>query len=104
MGFGVDDFKIGDRVIFRQWDDMAAEFGTDSGRDIKCRKGFTHSMRPLCGTTATITELNSSGTVKLCDFDYDGMVSWWYSVDMIAPVALPDFNECEFGRMLVGDC
>lgn len=64
------EFKVGDRVRIRDWDDMVREFGTpDSDGDIKitipCRFGnitrpyttwFLGEMRGCCGRVATVGE------------------------------------------------
>ncbi len=44
--------KVGDKAVVREWDDMAKEFGVDSGGAIK--NGFVRSMRKYCGKTVTI--------------------------------------------------
>ena len=71
-------FKVGDRVRFRSWDDMEREFGVDPAyrRGGICIRGgliyFSHCMRPLCGTYATIETMRKYKTgiteVKLKDF------------------------------------
>ncbi len=53
-------FKVGDRVRFRSWDDMASEFGVEpeTGRiNIRNKIYFTKDMRPLCETCATIKSM-----------------------------------------------
>lgn len=75
-------FKVGDRVRFRDWDDMAKEFGTDNGCNIPCKFVFVKSMRQLCGTYATIESIDGS-RVFLKDFTAEGDPDWIYSTDMI---------------------
>lgn len=50
----VKEFKIGEKVRIRQWDDMAKEFGVNSSGDINCSVIFSQRMRHLCGKKATI--------------------------------------------------
>ena len=47
-------FKIGDRVIVRQWEDMKKEFGLLHSGSINVLFGFTKKMRAVCGKSATI--------------------------------------------------
>lgn len=49
------DFKVGDLVRIRSWDDMAKEFGVDYNGDITCKCYFNHDMRRLCGIEFKIT-------------------------------------------------
>lgn len=51
------DPQVGDRVMFRDWDDMEYEFGLNVYGAIDCKFYFTEKMRPLCGTEFTITEI-----------------------------------------------
>ena len=54
-------FKVGDRVRFRSWDDMASEFRIEpeTGRiNIRNKIYFTKDMRPLCKTCATIKSMS----------------------------------------------
>lgn len=52
-------YHVGDRVIVRQWDDMAAEFGLDVYGDIKVPKAyFTEPMKRYCGNTLPIVRIN----------------------------------------------
>lgn len=81
------NFKVGDKVRIRQWDDMAKEFGIDKNGDIEASSGFIQEMKPLCGKKAKIGEIYGK-RVFLEDFedceeldtDYD------YSMDMIEHV------------------
>lgn len=50
-----EKFYPGDRVVFRDWDDMAEEFGTNgSGSAINVPLTFTKDMRHLCGQEFTV--------------------------------------------------
>lgn len=48
------EYKIGDKVKVRTWEDMKKEFGLGWGDNIKCRCAFTESMRKYCGKIVTI--------------------------------------------------
>ena len=61
-------FKIGDRVIVREFDDMKEEFGVDGHGDIDCRFTFVKKMKYLCGETGTITYVSSFG---ICSVSFD---------------------------------
>jgi hypothetical protein len=84
------EFRPGDRVRFRKWDDMAAEFGenSDSGA-IDIRPYFTLAMKHLCGTEATITAIDKSGygtySCTLTDFTANGRVEFYYCFEMLEP-------------------
>lgn len=81
------NFKVGDKVVIRDWDDMEAEYGTNKETgSIICQHTFTRKMEHLCGRTATITSIGVFG-VKL-DFQPkpEGNIGWTYSTDMIRKV------------------
>jgi len=78
------DFKVGDRVRIRAWDDMEKEYGLNELMNIKCKKTFTSGMKNLCGRTATISETREDGVVNLCDWDdSSGDIAWQFSTDML---------------------
>lgn len=74
-----ETYEIGDKVIIRDWDDMASEFG-DNGGSIPCRCGFVPAMREYCGKILTIKELYGSCSV-IFEEDIGNRFSW--STDMI---------------------
>lgn len=77
------DFKAGDLIRIRQWDDMAQEFGISWG-SINCECGFPKTMGHLCGKTAIISSISSERRVTLRDFkNVSGRTNWAYSIDMI---------------------
>ena len=43
------DFKAGDRVAIRSWEDMEAEFGLNRYGNIDCEFVFVREMEYLCG-------------------------------------------------------
>lgn len=80
------EFKVGDRVRIRDWNDMAKEFGTSSNGDIPCENGFTKGMRYLCGSVCTIKQIDK-GDVLLDEWDKSNEDhSWSFSTDMIVKI------------------
>ena len=66
----MSDFKIGDKVVIREWDDLKAEFKATvykEGIDLLNGVIFANNMYHLCGRTATIIDIN--GTDVLLDFE-----------------------------------
>ena len=53
----MSEYKKGDLVIFRDWDDMAAEYGYDRFESIDCTFSFSRAMQHLCGEIATISSV-----------------------------------------------
>ena len=98
-------FKVGDRVRFRSWDDMEREFGMDAAypKGGICIRGgliyFSHCMRPLCGTYATIETMRKYETgiteVKLKDFSCKD--TWLrihvFSTDMLEPASTKEYKS-----------
>lgn len=84
------NFKVGDRVVVRDWDDMEREYGVyPTSGTIKCRNGFTDTMRHLCGRTATVESVND--TSIMVDFDdKSGDIHWLYDSCM--------FNHIDSGK------
>ena len=84
------NFKVGDRVVVRDWDDMEREYGVyPTSGTIKCRNGFTDTMRHLCGRTATVESVND--TSIMVDFDdKSGDILWLYDSCM--------FNHIDSGK------
>lgn len=92
------EFKVGDRVRIKSWEQMEKEFGknSDGGIDcIACKCGFNSEMRHLCGRTATISEINDY-KVKLTDWSDDtGGLYWTISTDMIELVDTSKFTKSD---------
>lgn len=98
------NFKVGDRVVVRDWDDMEKEYGVyDGSGTIKCPNGFTVTMKHLCGRTATVTSVN--GTSISVDFDdKSGDVYWSYTKCMFNPTDVPaPEKEKPEAKFKVGD-
>ena len=84
------DFNPGDRVRFRSWDDMEAEYGLDGDEGfINCMFQFVEDMRDLCGKEYTIDWIDADGEVGLESFDEPYTIS----TDMIEPV------NCDQGEL-----
>lgn len=64
------EFKIGDKVRIRQWDDMEAEFGLN-GLDIQCNLYFIPEMRHLCGVEGIVRLIHEDEKVELITDNYD---------------------------------
>ena len=110
MSYPAESFHTGDRVRFRQWDDMASEFPCGPDGDIRlpgvC---FSRGMAHLCGTEATITSVTHwddwYSMAYLTDFQYRGRggTSWYYSTDMLEPASdYGTFSGADFVAMLGG--
>lgn len=79
-------FKVGDRVQFKDWDEMLKEYGTDAfENEIATYCSFTDKMKHLCGTYATIKNKNDV-YVGLEDFTAEGDTGWQYDIQMLKPV------------------
>lgn len=85
------NFKVGDTVRIRSWEDMKEEFGVeDFNREemISCRKAFIKDMEPLCGEITTIEKINDY-SVKL-SFNFEATkyknTNWMFSTDMIEKI------------------
>ena len=74
------NFKAGDRVVVRDWDDMAKEYGVGKWGDIPKDSQFTNSMKHLCGRTATVTCVEAGFSYKKVKVDFDdksGSTACW---------------------------
>ena len=85
------EFKVGDKVKIRQWDDMVKEFGLDDdhyGNIDMEYTSFSKKMKYLCGEIATIKSFN-----KRCDhyvyLEFHNKVDkpncWTYTIEMLEP-------------------
>lgn len=79
------ELKRGDRVCFREWRDMADEFGCNENGTIKCKYGFMDDMIPLCGTYATVESVDYDGRVRLMYFSNTAFdtAAYAFSADML---------------------
>lgn len=91
------EFRVGDVVQFKEWDEMCEEFEGDNnaGRITFHRDGINHTfidgMRHLCGTTAVIASFyeNNHLYVDLKDFSTNGDTHWGYHIYMLKPFTPP---------------
>ena len=60
------NFKIGDKVKIRQWDEMVKEFGYSNltKTSINCNYSFTQEMKYLCGKEIEIKSILKSNTIQ----------------------------------------
>lgn len=70
------EYKVGDKVIIREWDDMEREFGVDSSGDIKAACCFVKPMRDYCGKKMTIGGITCGGNYTMVNGD-----RWIFSAD-----------------------
>ena len=74
-------YEVGDRVLVKEWDDMASEYGIDEDGDIKTGVVFfVKAMKKYCGRIMTISSVESS---EIFYFEDSG---WSFSNDMIEGV------------------
>jgi len=64
---GNREFKVGDKVRIRQWDDMVKEFGLRSPTYINCNGTFTGDMKYLCGKEIIIRKIDEDGCIQNID-------------------------------------
>ena len=89
------DFKVGDIIQFKDWDEMVEEYNGNDDRIYFNKPDINHSfineMRNLCGTTAVIANFSKNNPlyVNLKDFTAEGRTSWIYHVYMFKPVSAP---------------
>lgn len=91
------NFKVGDRVVVRDWDDMVAEYGVSKWGDIPKDSQFTNSMKHLCGRTATVkrveNRINQRIIIKVDFDDKSGSTCWAYNPWMFNPTDAPAHEE-----------
>lgn len=77
-------FRAGDRVRFKTWEQMEKEFGLDENGDIRTIARFSKLRKHLCGTFATIDSLTGS-YVGLRVFSAQEEDHYLCTLDMIEP-------------------
>ena len=96
------NFKVGDRVVVREYDDMAKEYGTSQSGSIHRGSGFNSGMRHLCGRTATVKSV--LGDHIGVDFDdKSGDTVWSYDSWMFNPTDAPTQSKTPESKFKVGD-
>ena len=101
------DFKVGDRVVVRDWGDMAKEYGVTKWGDIPKDSQFTNSMKHLCGRTATVTCVEAGFRYKNVKVDFDdksGSTAYWtFNPWMFNPSDAPAQSKTPEAKFNVGD-
>lgn len=83
------NFKVGDKVRIRDWEDMKKEFGVENledGENIPCKYSFTSKMKHLCGRTVVLEKINSDGFIFLSNWSDNSDTGWSFSTDMIEKI------------------
>lgn len=96
------EFKVGQKVKIRKWDDMVSEYGVDGLGDIACDGTFVKGMKPLCGLIFTISEINDTHVYFKKDPAYNNMyTNWEFSTDMIEPATIyPEMPSINIGDIV----
>ena len=101
------NFKAGDRVVVRDWDDMAKEYGVSKWGDIPKDSQFTSSMKHLCGRTATVTCVEKGFGYKKVKVDFDdksgSTACWTFNPWMFNPIDIPAQSKTPEAKFKVGD-
>lgn len=98
------NFKVGDRVRIRQWEDMAKELGFLSSLGAISTKitAFTPEMKHLCGRIAEIKKIKLDGEVKLHKWsDNSGDTKFVFDIDMIEPTEPEQITITRYGQKVV---
>ena len=88
----MSEFKTGDFVQFKEWDEMEQEFGVNSTGSIKVLCSFTREMKPFCGVVARIADVihkeGTSSKIVCIDFGEQEFSGEWFSfsTDMIKKI------------------
>ena len=96
------EFKVGDKVRIRQWDDMAEEFGLNENGNIDCLYCFVDEMKIFCGEIATIVCINGI-TVHLRFNNGKSNSRWNFSRDMLEPYTPRVAKAGEYVRTIKGE-
>lgn len=79
-----EDIYVGQRVQFRDWEDMKAEFGELEKGYINCTPCFSKHMKYLCGKEFTV-ESAENGIIYKPKFYHQSR--WWIiGSEMLKPV------------------
>lgn len=103
------EFKVGDKVRIRQWDDMVEEFGTNKSGYIKCLYGFVDEMKKFCSEIATIIEIgyvpNNGNSRIYLRFNNEKLNEndWDFSTDMIEPCTPRVAKAGEYVKVIEGE-
>ena len=82
------EFKVGDLVRIREWDEMAEFYGTDAYGDIDVNEDvmFVGDMKCLCGTESTIESIDSYCDAPRYLFDNEKLNKWIITGEMLEHV------------------
>lgn len=80
-----NDYKVGDKVKIRQWDDMEKEFWLDTNGNIDCREDFVSQMKEFCWKTLTISSV-------MPDYFKVRETHWDFSTDMFEKEYIEPIN------------
>lgn len=98
----IEDIVIGETYRFRQWEDMANEFGVSSDGSYIQIPGpaFIKDMQYLCGSDFVVLKAAFGGRVVL-----EGVTSWGISCHMLEPIEpADDMREISINlEMFLGD-
>ena len=78
-------YKVGDIVQIRQWDDMVREFGVSEYGSIQCHCSFVKEMKKYCGKRLQIVDIDLSVANH---YYLNGAPSWTFTLDMFEKGAL----------------
>ena len=92
-------FKVGDRVRIKSWDRMAEEYIEEAGGITLPVSRFDNAMKPLCGLTATIKNINGD-RVKLKNWSDGDEHTWTFTIYMIERVYIKNEEEKEMNKVL----
>lgn len=84
-----EEFKPGDTVVIREWDDMQEEYGLNEYGNIECACHFTTEMKDFCGIEMVIKSVGRTdwgNTVVEFVSPVEGMNMYYFSTDMIRRV------------------
>lgn len=83
-----EQIQVGDRIRFRDWDDMEHEFGIKRSGNINALFTFTCDMKYLCGQFGTVEliEYVPEGPMFKITLDDSSPVNWNISRDMIEKI------------------
>lgn len=70
-------YRVGDKVLVRQWNDMAKEFGLNECGSINTYCHFVDSMKKYCGKIVTIVKIFIHGSEISYEVEEDGGAWYW---------------------------
>lgn len=78
-------FEVGDRVRIKSWDRMVEEYTEEASGITLPVSRFDNAMKPLCGLTATIKDIDGD-LVKLKNWSDGDEHTWTFTIYMIERV------------------